>query len=90
MNYINYGPGFGDHMFGFGLPAIGGVFLLVMVWSFVWKGLALWRSAKRGDMWWFIIFLVVNTLGILEIIYLFAVTGAKISDFTGNTTRNHS
>lgn len=88
MNYINYGPGFGDHMFGFGFPAIGGLILLVVLWSLLWKGLALWRSAKRGDMWWFIAFLVLNTLGILEIIYLFAVTGAKISDFTKSTTRD--
>ena len=35
-----------------------------------------------GVGWWYVILLVVNTLGILEIIYLFAITGAKLSDFT--------
>ena len=59
------------------------LFLLLILWTLVWKGLALWRSAKRGDKWWFVAFLLVNTLGILEILYLFVVTGAKISDFTG-------
>lgn len=68
---------------GGAVPVFGSLLILVIAWSLLWKGLALWRSAKRGDKWWFIVFLVINTLGILEIIYLFAVTGAKISDFTG-------
>lgn len=34
------------------------------------KGLALWRSARRGQSVWFWIFIFVNTVGILEIIYL--------------------
>ena len=66
-----------------GLPPIAGLALLVLVlWSLVWKGLALWRAAKRGEKVWFIVFLIVNTAGILEIIYLFLVTGAKLSDFS--------
>ncbi|MFA5392360.1 MAG: DUF5652 family protein [Candidatus Paceibacterota bacterium] len=40
-------------------------------WSLFWKGLALWKSAKRGENWWFIILLVLNTIGLLEILYLF-------------------
>jgi phosphoglycerol transferase MdoB-like AlkP superfamily enzyme len=40
-------------------------------WSLFWKGLALWKSARRGKNWWFIILLIVNTLGLLEILYLF-------------------
>lgn len=87
MHYLNYGSGFdAAGMMGIGLPIFGSLFVLVILWSLVWKGLALWRAAKRDDMWWFIAFLVLNTLGILEIIYLFAVTGAKISDFTRPTT----
>lgn len=54
--------------------AIGVVgFIAIMAWSLVWKGLALWRSAQRGGKIWFVIFLLVNTVGILEIIYLFLV-----------------
>ena len=73
---------------GWGLPAFGAVFLLIMAWSLLWKGLALWRAAKRGDTWWFIAFLIINTAGILEIIYLFVITGAKLSDFTKRITHN--
>jgi hypothetical protein len=45
----------------------------------VWAGLALWHTAKRGKVWWFLIFMLVHTLGILEIIYLFGVR-LKFSD----------
>lgn len=50
-----------------------GLFAVLFVWSLVWKGLALWRAARRADKVWFIIFLIVNTLGILEIIYYFLI-----------------
>ncbi len=46
------------------------IIIIVALWSLVWKGLALWKSAQKGDKIWFVIMLVVNTLGILEIIYL--------------------
>jgi uncharacterized protein YpmS len=44
------------------------------VWSLIWKGLALWKAARLSSKWWFIILLLVNTLGILEIIYFFFVS----------------
>ena len=55
------------------------VLVLVMIWSMVWKGLALWRAARNGDNAWYIVMLILNTAGILEIIYYFAV---------GNKTKN--
>lgn len=47
------------------------IFLLLLAWSFVWKGISLWRAAHLGHKKWFIVLLIVNTLGILEILYLF-------------------
>lgn len=55
-------------------------FLLLLVWSFFWKGLALWHAAKRNEAWWFLVLLVVNTAGILELIYLFAIAKLKLSE----------
>ena len=78
----------GSYGAGLGLPLVASVILLVAAWSLVWKGLALWRAAKRGDRGWFIAFLFINTIGILEIIYLFAITGAKMADFTKPTTQS--
>lgn len=51
----------------------GSLFLLLVVWSLFWKGLALWHSARRGNPYWFLAFLILNTLGILELIYLFGI-----------------
>ncbi len=50
---------------------IGFFLLVVFIWTLVWKGLALWKCAKNNHKIWFIIILVVNTVGILEILYIF-------------------
>lgn len=77
MHYFSTGFGGLSPMF----PAAGVLLVLLLAWSIVWKGLALWRAAKRGEKIWFIVFMLVNTAGILELIYLFVITGAKLSDF---------
>ncbi|PIS14133.1 hypothetical protein COT65_00545 [Candidatus Shapirobacteria bacterium CG09_land_8_20_14_0_10_47_13] len=46
-------------------------FLVILAWSIFWKGMALWKSARHGHLVWFITLLVVNTLGLLEIAYVF-------------------
>jgi len=77
MNYFysNYTPGVGGGMMnGYGY---GSWLIPLLVWSLFWKGLALWHSARKGQPWWFVIMLIVNTAGILEIIYLFAVIKLK-------------
>jgi hypothetical protein len=61
--------------------AVAPAVVLVVLWSVFWKGLALWQSARRGQPWWFVIMLVVNTVGILEIIYLFAVAKLRFREF---------
>ena len=47
------------------------VLIILVIWSTPWKGAALWRSARNGHMGWFIVLLVVNTLAILDILYIF-------------------
>ncbi|HEX7041815.1 MAG TPA: DUF5652 family protein [Patescibacteria group bacterium] len=59
-----------------GLPAW--VLPLIIVWSLLWKGLALWNSATHNQRNWFVIMLVLNTAGILEIVYLFAFAKEKM------------
>jgi hypothetical protein len=49
-------------------------YVVLFAWSIVWKGLALWRAAHKEQKWWFMAFLVINTLGILEIIYLYVIS----------------
>lgn len=54
-----------------------GVIPLLIVWSVVWKGLAVWVAARRNQPIWAIILLLFNTAGILEIIYLLSTDGFK-------------
>jgi len=49
------------------------VLVILGVWVIPWKAWALWRSARAKDIWWFIALMVINTLGILEIVYLFVI-----------------
>lgn len=53
------------------------LFMLVMLWQLIWKGLALWKAGKNQDKVWFIVLFLVNTVGILDIIYLFAIKTKK-------------
>ncbi|MFA5000504.1 MAG: DUF5652 family protein [Patescibacteria group bacterium] len=50
---------------------------LIAAWSLAWKGVALWKAARRKEKGWFIALLVVNTMALLEIIYIFAVARDK-------------
>lgn len=47
------------------------IILALIAWSITWKGLALWKAARSNQQAWFVVFLIVNTLGILEILYLY-------------------
>ena len=42
-----------------------------IIWSLVWKGMALWKSARDDSRVWFVVFLVIHTAGILEILYIY-------------------
>ena len=47
------------------------VSLLITAWVLPWKAIALWKAAKNDSTPWFIVLLIFNTLGILEILYIF-------------------
>jgi len=47
--------------------------LVLALWTLPWKGYALWIAARNRHKYWFIALLLVNTVAILEIIYIFAI-----------------
>ncbi|MGD0856864.1 MAG: DUF5652 family protein [Dehalococcoidia bacterium] len=53
------------------------VILAAIAWTLPWKGVALWRSARNNHTAWFVVLLIVNTLAILEIIYIFGFSKKK-------------
>lgn len=46
------------------------IMLVIALWTIVLKGYSLWYAARNSQRNWFIALLVVNTFGILEIVYL--------------------
>jgi len=46
------------------------ILYLLIAWSIIWKGIALWHSARNKQLVWYIALLILNTVGILEIFYL--------------------
>lgn len=44
---------------------------LAMAWVLPWKGVSLWRAARRRDTAWFVALLLINSLAILDIVYIF-------------------
>lgn len=47
------------------------IFTIILAWIIIWKLLALWKSARNNHLTWFIVLAVVNTVGILEILYIY-------------------
>ena len=48
------------------IPAI----VLSVTWELVWKLLALWKAARNNNLGWFICLALLNTVGILPIMYI--------------------
>lgn len=46
------------------------VIVLLMLWDAVWKVVALWKSARNNHLAWFIVIAIINSVGILPIIYI--------------------
>jgi methionyl-tRNA synthetase len=63
-----------------GLLTNNWVIIPVLVWSLFWEGCAMWVAAKNNQKIWFWVILVLNTIGILEIIYIFFVAKKSWSE----------
>jgi len=53
------------------------VVMAIVLWTIPWKGVALWKSARQTDKAWFIALLLINTVGLLEILYIFLFSKKK-------------
>jgi hypothetical protein len=56
--------------FGLGFGTFLAIFIAVSVWTLAIKGYALWHAARGTQKTWFVFLLIVNTFGILELVYL--------------------
>lgn len=68
-----------ERMLDWGNHPLGGWgFGLFALWTLIWKGLALWKSARNDQRYWFVALLLINTAGLLEILYLFVFAKTKL------------
>lgn len=64
--------------------------LILAMWGIVWKLLALYRAGANRSKGWFIVLGLVNTLGVLEILYLLIFSRSRtrmINEKLGLNTR---
>ncbi len=52
----------------------------VLIWTIVWKAIGAWKAARKEHLVWFVSFFIINTVGILPIIYIFFFQHYKFSN----------
>jgi methionyl-tRNA synthetase len=53
------------------------IIIAIILWTIPWKGVALWKAARAGQKSWFVVMLILNTVAILEILYIFVFSKKK-------------
>ena len=53
------------------------LFAILVAWSLAWKGMALWKAARNNQTYWFVALMIINTVGILEIFYIYVFAAIK-------------
>ena len=47
------------------------ILIVLAIWESIWKAIALWKSGKNNQLAWFIFIFIINSAGILPILYIF-------------------
>lgn len=45
--------------------------IIIFAWTVFWKLFAMWKAARSNHIVWFVIIAVINTVGILPILYIY-------------------
>ncbi len=62
------------------------IVIIIGLWDGVWKLVAMWKAAQRKSKGWYIVLAVINSIGILPIIYLWIT---KRKEKENNTLKNN-
>ena len=46
------------------------IIIILIIWETVWKLIALWKAGRNNHLAWFICIALINTIGILPIVYI--------------------
>ncbi|RJQ22449.1 hypothetical protein C4580_00135 [Candidatus Woesearchaeota archaeon] len=52
------------------LAQYGFILIPLIIWELIWKGIALWKCGRNNQLVWFVVILLINSLGIVPIVYL--------------------
>ncbi|MFA7285606.1 MAG: DUF5652 family protein [Candidatus Paceibacterota bacterium] len=63
------------------------LFTIFIIWVLFWKIYSVWFAAKSNNKIWFVILLVFNTFGILDIIYVFGVLKKTIPEVKNDISK---
>ena len=72
---------------GISVGAVAFILFVIIVWTVVWKLLALWKAARKGSVIWFIVLALFNTVGILPILYIYVFSEMKLDKKPSKKTR---
>lgn len=50
---------------------------VLIIWDLAWRGYALWKAGRNEDSAWFVALLILNTVGILPILYIYIFSKKK-------------
>ena len=67
------------------------VLILLTLWTIPWKVYSVWLAVKHNHKKWFVALLILNTIGILEIFYIFKIakkSWAEVSEDFGQTWKS--
>ena len=79
MEYLNVYQPIADYL-GISVEIAMALMAVIIVWETVWKGIALWKSAKKNHLVWFVAILLFNTVGILPILYVYIFSKIDLKD----------
>jgi len=65
------------------------ILIVIVIWSAIWKLLALWKSARKNHAVWFILLALINTVGILEILYIYVFSEMNKNNFRNKKSRKN-
>jgi hypothetical protein len=56
------------------------ILTILAIWAIPWKIYAVWLACKHNHKKWFVALVILNTVGILEIFYIFYILKKKWVD----------
>jgi hypothetical protein len=46
------------------------IIIILIIWEAMWKLIAMWKAGRNNHLAWFICIALINTAGILPIVYI--------------------